>query len=45
MSDMNYIITEDGQPIAQFLRREDATEFLANLQYEDHSKLYELEAS
>lgn len=39
---MPYTITETGTPIAQFLRRKDATEFLSNLEYEDHCKLYEL---
>jgi hypothetical protein len=43
MSRMTFTVTENGNLIAQFLRYEDATEFLSNLQYEDHSKLYALE--
>jgi len=39
---MPYTILEDNQPIAQFLRREDAEEFLSNAQFEDGYKLYEL---
>jgi len=37
---MNFTVTENGQPIAQFLRREDAEEFLSNAQYEDGNKSY-----
>jgi len=39
---MNFTITENGQPIAHFLRREDAEEFLSNAQFEDGYKLYKL---
>ncbi|MEO7028014.1 MAG: hypothetical protein ABI147_01260 [Acidobacteriaceae bacterium] len=40
---MTYIVTENGTIIAQFLRLIDANEFLSNLQYEDGSKLYEVQ--
>jgi hypothetical protein len=39
---MNFTVTENGLPIANFLRREDAVEFLSNAQYENGYKLYEL---
>jgi hypothetical protein len=39
---MLYIVLADSHPIAQFLRREDAEEFLSNAQYEDGYKLYEI---
>lgn len=42
-SHMTYIVTENGTIIAQFLRLIDANEFLSNLQYEDGSKLYEVQ--
>jgi len=41
-STMNFTVIENGQPIANFLRRKDAEEFLSNAQYEDGYKFYEL---
>jgi hypothetical protein len=42
LSMMNFTVTKNGQPIAQFLHREDAEEFLSNAQYDDGYQLYEL---
>jgi hypothetical protein len=39
---MPFVVLRNGQPIARFQQHEDATEFLATLEYEDHSKAYEL---
>ena len=39
---MAYTVTENGHPIAHFLRREDATEFLSNAEYENGQNAYAL---
>ena len=39
---MNFIVTESGKPVARFLHRKDAEEFLSNAQFEDGYKLYDL---
>jgi hypothetical protein len=42
---MNFTVSKNGQPVAQFVNRGDAEEFLSNLQYEDGHGLYELNPS
>jgi hypothetical protein len=42
MPNMDYVVAEDGKAIAQFLRADDANEFLSNAQWEDGYRFYEL---